>query len=745
MKSHSFRFAVVLFAALFYSASALYAQEVSEKSEKIEQAINKEFEWLQAEAEAVFVTVATKTQMTDREAPSIVSVITDEEIRNMGARNIIDVLRTVPGFDLTDMGFYPLHMTYIRGMASTGVEKLKIMIDGHAFQPFHGDADLYFDRLPIGNIRKIEIIRGPGSALYGTGAFLGVINIITKQGGDRPSSLSVEYGSFNAVKPYAELSYKHDDLKTYLYAEYYRTDGYDGIVESDMAYDPAVAESFGGLLAPSASREMTNETKHHSFHANLSYKGLYFSGFFQKINAMSPIGIYSILTDEDDMKARYAYGELGYKLPINDRGNLLIKTYYDYSAYELDYEYYPEETAALHIGFPADQGVHQGFHGKNSVSGMETVGDYELYPGIQMVTGISYEDIKQFDIKTYANANITGNSLRVGDRIYDPFPFEYFSGGYTDISENANWNRDENRAVFAGYIQCVSDLKKLFSLKKNAESLIMTLGGRYDHYDDVGSTANPRFGIVYAPTENLWFKALYGNAFRAPSFYELFTNSSVKGNPDIKPEKINTAEALIGYNFTKHLSGTVTGFYVTGKDLIKFEDLGYKNIGKTESFGVETEFKASFGKNSHIYLNLTWQDVKDTTNALIQGTDQIQDDFGPGMIPVFYGNAGINYGFTEKIIGNMSLNYVGKRDRTEEMIWDGEKLVQKDARDPVDDRWLLNASVRFKDVFTKGMEFQISGFNLLNQNHRDPDISGFIQNDIPCAGRTFTGRFSYGF
>ncbi len=744
MKAYNFFNIFIAWAIL---AASVSAQELP-GTKDLTDALDEEIKWIRAEAEATTVTVATKTEMTDKEAPSIVSVITEEEIRNMGARNIADVLRTVPGFDLTDMGFYPMHQTYIWGMASTGVEKIKIMIDGHSFQPFWGDPDFLFDKLPIGSIRKIEIIRGPGSALYGTGAFLGVINIITKQGGDRPSALSVEYGSFDTVKPSAEFSYKKDRFKAYLYAEYYQTDGYDGTVESDMASDPAAVEMFGGLLAPSASREMTGEAKYYTFQSNISYDRFYFQGFFQKTKTMSPIGMNFILTDEDDLNARYAYGELGYKLPVGDKGNLLIKAYYDYSVYEADFEAYPEETAALHIGFPADEGICNGTYGKWSVSGIETAGDYELYPGIQAVAGASYENMKQFDIQSYANANLTGDFLKVGGRDYAPFPYQYFSGGYTDISENGNWSSDKSRDVFAGYVQCVSDLKKLFYLKKNVENLILTVGGRYDNYENVGSSVNPRFGIVYAPTEKLWLKALYGRAFRAPNFAELYLkNTPAKGNPDLEPETISTAELLVGYSFTKNISLCLTGFYVDGQDLIllSLSDMVYKNIGKMKSAGVESELKASFGKNSYAYLNFTWQDVKDETGEIIFGTDQKQKDFNPGMIPAFYGNMGLNYGLTEKLIGNVSLNYTGKRDRTDEMVWDGEKLVRLDTRDPVNDRWLLNLSLRFKDVFTKGMEFQISGFNLLNEDHRDPDTSGVILNDIPCEGRTFTGRLTYSF
>ncbi len=78
-------------------------------------------------------------------------------------------------------------------------------------------------------------------------------------------------------------------------------------------------------------------------------------------------------------------------------------------------------------------------------------------------------------------------------------------------------------------------------------------------------------------------------------------------------------------------------------------------------------------------------------------------------------------------------------------MWFGETLISVDTRKPVDDRWLLNASLTFKNILAKGLDFQISGFNLLNQDHRDPDITGFIENDIPRPGAAFYSRISYSF
>ena len=160
---------------------------------------------------------------------------------------------------------------------------------------------------------------------------------------------------------------------------------------------------------------------------------------------------------------------------------------------------------------------------------------------------------------------------------------------------------------------------------------------------------------------------LYGKAFRAPDFVLLYLqNTPATGNPDLKPEKVTTAEGLVGYHFTRTVSGSLTGFYVKAENLILPSGFVYQNIGKTESYGIEAELRAAFGKNSYAYLNLTWQDVKNAAHSAIlseNGQTYVHDDFHPGKAPEFYGNIGVNYGFTERILGNISLNYVGERGK----------------------------------------------------------------------------------
>ncbi len=693
------------------------------------------------------VSVATKTEMTMEQAPSVISVITGEEIRNMGARDITDVLKTVPGFDfLYYIGADWSEIT-VRGI-SAGIHnnKVKFLMNGHALHVGNDGIFHLITEIPVDNITRIEIIRGPGSALYGTGAFIGVVSIITKQGGEEPSEISLTQGTYDSVKPYGEVSYEKDDFKAYLYGEYYATDGYDGTIESDFATNSP-------YLSSAAPGKMSGDGSHLTAQTYITYKNLYLSGFFSKSDRNNSVGIASVLTDEDEVNALYAYGEIGCNLPIRDKGNLLLRTYYDFFDWDAKWEIFPEETAEMdiHTGFPQNEGLYGNPLMKYSVFGGEITTDYEIYSGIQVVTGTMCEYVRQYDVRHVANFNPTGASLKADGETYDAFPYKYFSGGMTDISENGNWLKEADRTVTAIYGQGVFDLKELLSLEKGVKSLSFTAGIRYDKYDDIGSATNPRFGLVYSPTESLYFKVLYGKAFRAPAFIDMYAlnNPGAVGNEDLSSEKIRNAEFLMGYHFTNNIRGSITCYDLRLDDLIQIDTAArlYKNIGSMKSRGVEAELKAVFDKDKYAYCNLTWQDVKNTTNMTVAsdgGQVYTQADFDPGSIPDIIANIGVNYGISEHVIANVSLNYIGERKRSEEKKWDGEKLTKGDLREPSEDCTLVNDSLTFRN-FYKSMEIQLSGFNLFDADYRIPDPEASLVNDMPRPGRTFTGRISYSF
>ncbi|HXD92780.1 MAG TPA: TonB-dependent receptor plug domain-containing protein, partial [Bacteroidia bacterium] len=128
------------------------------------------------------ISVASKKPLNVRESPSIVTLVTAEEIKNSGARDLIDVLRLVPGVDFG---------VDVQGVVGIGMRgnwahegKVLILLDGQEMNEILYATTQFGNHFPIDQIKKIEIIRGPGSAIYGGYAEYGVINIITKQGGD---------------------------------------------------------------------------------------------------------------------------------------------------------------------------------------------------------------------------------------------------------------------------------------------------------------------------------------------------------------------------------------------------------------------------------------------------------------------------------------------------------------------------------------------------------------------------------
>src|SRR5512137_514742 len=148
------------------------------------------------------IVTATKHSTSLRKAPAIATVITADEIRNMGARNLLDVLKMVPGFGVSvDNDGIP--MLEVRGIRTFYSEKVLVMIDGHSQnrKKNHSAFFNFADMLPVENIKQVEVLRGPASALYGDSAFVATINVITRDAAEI-NGLEVKggAGSFDAYK-----------------------------------------------------------------------------------------------------------------------------------------------------------------------------------------------------------------------------------------------------------------------------------------------------------------------------------------------------------------------------------------------------------------------------------------------------------------------------------------------------------------------------------------------------------------
>jgi len=179
------------------------------------------------------VTIATRHETKISKAPGIVTIITAEEIMHLGYRTFVEVLRTIPGFEILKSGDTGVVVPAVRGITSSN--KVRLMLNGHFVNsPFTGSAFGRFDDFPVENIKKIEIIRGPGSAMYGENAFTAVINIITKDAKDIDGvKVSSGYGSFETYEENVVFGKTYGKVDVSGMLHYRQTSGFDGIVESD--------------------------------------------------------------------------------------------------------------------------------------------------------------------------------------------------------------------------------------------------------------------------------------------------------------------------------------------------------------------------------------------------------------------------------------------------------------------------------------------------------------------------------
>ncbi|WP_417792892.1 TonB-dependent receptor plug domain-containing protein [Terasakiella pusilla] len=203
-----------------------------------------------AETEEVVVT-ATRMETPISKVGSSTTVITAEEIERDQAREVIDVLRKVPGLSITQTGSFGASTSiFMRGMSAYHTQ---LLIDGvEMADPSAAQPSYDFGHLMVTDIERIEIVRGPQSTLYGGDAMGGVINIITKKGKGAPrSSVSAEYGSYNTKNLKASLSGAHQKLSYAVSASYLDTQGFssaderNGNDEDDGAENLTINANFG--------------------------------------------------------------------------------------------------------------------------------------------------------------------------------------------------------------------------------------------------------------------------------------------------------------------------------------------------------------------------------------------------------------------------------------------------------------------------------------------------------------------
>ena len=520
--------------------------------------------------------ISTRYNLRESEAPSIVSSISGYEIHNMGARNMEDVLRRIAGVNLTRNSIIPVQDISIRGLKTDINNSVKFMINGMPLKTAKGDAYSIIGNLPIGNVKKIEIIRGPGSALYGSSAMIGVINIITNDQ-DNYASSSVSYGTFNTIKGNGQANFSIGALKINFFADYTKSDGDDSlIIESDkMSKSPVVGVENSNIPGSAEDKYCS-----YNLFGRIKYKDFFINSLYSRNKVEPKLSLTIALTPNNKVIYENSFAELGYDGNLLKDTKLIAKVYGNFTKYKFDWWPYNEKGATAitnyyatvfgpySTSYPDGIGAHGVGHETTSIMGCETTINHEIIEGVNLLLGGQYESTKQEEVKYSTNSQIFSIppvDVTNGDGMTGTYNLLQYLGGDVDVSDQYPMtDPNAKRKIIAGYGQTTIQVHDLLPITKNiGENLSLTAGVRYDKYDDFGSSTNMRAGLVYSPLDALFFKALYGSAFNAPSFVQLHQANSTasEGNPDLEPETIKTGEGQIGINVTKHIVTTLTYFF----------------------------------------------------------------------------------------------------------------------------------------------------------------------------------------
>ncbi|MFA5974581.1 MAG: TonB-dependent receptor [Elusimicrobiota bacterium] len=501
--------------------------------------------------EAEIVHAATKHAQSTSWAPASAYVISAAEIEQYGYRTLAEALQQVPGFYISDDRNY--NYVGVRGFGRPGDYNTRVLllINGHRINENVYGAAYVANELPVDikSIQQIEVIKGPGSALYGDSAFFAVINVLTKTPAETaPVETAIEYGSYQTGKAFVSASGVSQEKNGWYASGSYRSMGGQDLFYKEYA---SINEGIA-----------TNSDRERSYNAYTRYMGSLFSfqGASGQRTKRVPTGAFDARFNDSHTETTDSrdFIETQVEKDWTDFIHWTARLYYDW--YEYDARYAQEDPPQTPAVLNRDYAKANWYGEENRLL---------LTPWGKPNTLILGQEFEK--------------NLKTHQKNFNEDPYELLLDNDQRLSRWAFFLQQE----YAPFTQ-----------------LQFTLGLRLDHYESFGNTLNPRLALVYRPLESSVFKLMYGSAFRSPSAFEMFYNViGNKSNPLLRPEKIRSSELVWLQEFGRPNSLSVSLYHNTISDLISQvtdpDDglIQYQNKEKVISQGLEITAKSAFSRN----------------------------------------------------------------------------------------------------------------------------------------------------
>jgi outer membrane receptor protein involved in Fe transport len=519
-----------------------------------------------AELLEIKVTSATRNEQSVGEVPATVYLVTQETVRARGYRTVSDVLQDLPEVQVAFKAHEEAH-NWVTMRGISGNDKFLILRDGVRANNITGRPEPLLQNYSLADVKRLEVILGPASALYGADAFAGIINIITKSGADlQGGTISASYGMFDTTQDsvvwgdeFGEVQlsagvqvfhsdeptlpdYYPEDYAAYFhYRETGELEGWAGPVQAenqpwDMPYD-----------AVSVSAKASVQDLELSYFFSAQKFGLGYSSTVSQTTYSTDLQHYTDYREIIALKHRF---ETDGPRPIRFESSLAKTTSW------LD--------------------PSSGF--RNLFTG------YQRYWKAEWGTQITAQEIVHFQLADdyVLTAGLSFDDLTGMPKTHDlSQPYDH---SVPTASQGAVYPGTDIPATF--YVVNDRNLGAMLQFQAQPVPAVqLILGSRYDYNRRFGSTINPRAGVVLQPTERLTSKLLYGEAFLSPTLFASYLHygsfdcaspDSCSGGffhvptADLKPEKLRTGELSTTYAWTERLVTSVSAFYSHMSNRIDF-------------------------------------------------------------------------------------------------------------------------------------------------------------------------------
>lgn len=522
------------------------------------------------------VKVSTATLLPQRvaDAPAAVVVLTAADIRDYGWRTLADALASLPGLYTS----YDRTYNYLgaRGFRRPGDynSRFLLLIDGMRIN------DAVYDQASIGTdfpldldlVERIEFVPGPGSAVYGSNALFGVINVVTKTGKDlNGAQVATSVGSFGERR--ARASYG-----------WHGSNGAD-LVLSATSYNRSGQDlSFPEFDTPDQNNGVAQGLDYDRaqyLFAKIAYGDYRLSAGYGNRTKGVPTAPYSSDFNQPfSTTDTHSFLNFAYRHAFTPTIELAGQLYWD------RYDY---RSPSIYGADPAYVNVD---------------GDRAIWYGADIhatFTGLTRNRI-------VLGANVTRDASQ-NQYNYNVDPYQQI----LDSRHSSN---------FGGvYLEDEVDL---------TDRVTVTVGARADALPVGGTNVSPRLALVFKATPKDTFKLLYGSAFRAPNAYERYYTipgpGGQTGNPSLQPERISTHEFIYDRAVGENGHATLSLFQYDVRDLITQTadpDSGistFQNVNEARAKGAEFAYEQQFANGARVRASYAWQIARDSATG-----DVLQD------------------------------------------------------------------------------------------------------------------------